>query len=471
MDNTNIAEFPYIEDTVVRADDVETAFFDSRPILVIGDIMIDDFLIGNVPRVAPDKPIPVLLASRTERKPGGAANVSVNLASLPANAKVSIIGVVGDDASGQALLGLLSQSGVETQDVQVIRHRPTSHNLSVVAQSNHILSRIDRENVSSISEADESSALRAIRQSIHKLQGIIISDYNKSFLSPLLLHEIIREARMANTMVAGERTNNSQYRGASVITPNVKELSTLTSMPVDGEANVDVAATELLRATEAKALVITRGESGVVVYGGGSRKGVISAPLIDDAVEDVSGAGDTFAAAFGLAYFNGFDPFQSAVVGTVAASLVVRKRSTGSVSFREVLEYLSAREKPHTPGFRGTAEKMVRLAACGYVRYLEEAKFLGGTLVLGLNSDGSIKRLKGCNRPILEHALRARVLSALACIDFVVVFEEDTLARLIDAIRLDILKFGGYVKLMSFVDGVSTTSILTSILDCNHAQS
>jgi len=486
---------------------------ESLSILVVGDLILDEFIMGDVSRVAPDIPIPVLNSVNTLKSPGGAANLAQNLASLGPKILVELLGTIGDDDAGSSLMRLLSELGIRVGDIQVITDRPTTHKWRVVAQMGHQLLRIDREATEHIPDHVQEALLTAVRRKLPHIQGIVCSDYNKGCLTPFLLQGIIREARLVNipVIIDPKWTDASRYAGASILTPNIAELEMLTMKPVRPQEALDAAAYMLLRETGADAILVTRGEAGVSIYARNGFHAAISAHLAEGNVCDVNGAGDTFAAAFSLAYCGGANLLQSAQIANIAAGLVVRKRGTATISRAELLHQLAPKspDSPSHPAFQGTEGKTVTLDSllpqldsarksgfkiiftngcfdllhAGHVQSLEAAKMLGGILVVGLNTDASVTRLKGKKRPVIVQARRARVLSALACVDFVVLFDDPTPIVLIAKIRPDVLVkgadyvgkevvgrelvegWGGRVELLPLLEGVSTTGILERAVD------
>ena len=506
-----MADSRYSAENCSEPQDLQECLPERLSIMVVGDLGLDEYVKGDVSRVAFDLPIPVLKTNETVQIPGGAANLAQNLASLGPGIQVHLLGVIGDDIAGDSLTGLLSQRGILTRDVQTIANRPTTHKLRAVAQMDHYLLRIDRESKKAISKDVEEAILTAIRAQIIHVQGVICSDYNRGCLTPSLLQAIINEARLAKipVIVDPKGFDHARYAGASVLKPNLQELQTLTLMSVDSDEEVDAAAMTLLHHTDAQALLLTRGEAGVNIYGRDGLINAIPAHQIDGKVCDVNGAGDTFVAAFALAYFSGANLLNSAKIGNAAAGLVVRKNGTATVSRGELLPQLSPRTLYKISAFRGTKQKIMSLDAllqelksvrslgskviftngcfdllhAGHVELLEGAKSLEGILVVGVNTDESIARLKGHKRPVIPQSQRVRILAGLACVDFVVLFHDLTPTRLIRAIRPHVLvkgadyashevvghelveSWGGSVTLLPLLEGVSTTRILSSIIE------
>jgi D-beta-D-heptose 7-phosphate kinase/D-beta-D-heptose 1-phosphate adenosyltransferase len=311
-------------------------------LLIIGDLILDEYLHGTITRTAADFPVPVLLAGSTHQTPGGAANLAQNCRGLGSSIAVHLLGVIGADEAGSSLLHLLRGKGVGVDDVQIVHGRPTTHKMRVVAQMDHRLLRIDRESKAAISAATEAAILGAVRKKIGEVQGIIFSDYNNGVLTPSLLEGVVREATARGLpMVLDPKGKDwNRYEGITVIKPNLNELHTLTNLPVDSEDAVHAAAIMLFRQVQCESLIVTRAEDGVNLY---TREGFqtnIPALPVDGSI-DVNGAGDTFTAAFALSYFNGASLEDAAKIANAAAGVVVCKTGTATASREEVAEKLS----------------------------------------------------------------------------------------------------------------------------------
>ncbi|HET6345438.1 MAG TPA: D-glycero-beta-D-manno-heptose-7-phosphate kinase, partial [Myxococcota bacterium] len=303
------------------------------PLLVAGDLMLDEYLRGAVSRISPEAPVPVLESAASEQALGGAANVASNLAAL--GAQVIGVGAVGDDAAGAALLGLLAQRGVAVGDIQVLARRPTTHKLRVVAQVQHVL-RIDREVRAPLPEDAAARALAAVEAHLPAVRGVLCSDYQKGFLTPTLVQGIIRAARRAGVpvLVDPKGLDYRCYAGATVLTPNAHELHLATGAPVDTPEGLQAAALAVLTRTEAEAVLVTCGKDGMVLFERGGA--VTRIPAEAREVYDVTGAGDTVIATLALAHCAGASLQAAARLANTAAGVVVGKLGTATVSRDEL---------------------------------------------------------------------------------------------------------------------------------------
>ncbi len=480
---------------------------DPYRLLVVGDLILDEYLRGAVTRISPEAPVPVVESATCEQALGGAANVALNL--LAQGGRSLVCGMVGRDSKGAELIALMQHRGLSTEAVVAVSGRPTTHKLRVVAQVQHML-RIDREMRDPLDAASASEAHGALHRSLRHLgaggpdglQGVIISDYQKGFLHAGNLTDIITMARRAGVpvLVDPKGKDYGRYRGAHVLTPNLHELHLATGMAVGSAAQIDTAAAALLRLTEAQALLVTCGKDGMVVYETGGHKTRISAQARE--VYDVTGAGDTVIATFALAHCNGASVVDAARLANVAAGIVVGKLGTATVSRDELLDACEAQAgggerklmsvsaaQALAKRLRARARRLVFTNGCfdllhaGHVGYLQAARAMGDALMVGLNTDRSVAGLKGPKRPLIPQQERAAVLAALACVDAVVLFDDPTPALLIQSVLPDVLvkgadycgkevigqaqveAAGGRVVLVPMVQGHSTTGLVQTILE------
>ncbi len=466
-------------------------------VVIVGDVMLDEYLRGSVRRISPEAPVPVLEAATSDLTLGGAANVAHNLATL--GAEVRLVGVVGSDAFADQLSGLCRARAVDASGLVRDPGRVTTHKLRVVAQGQHVL-RIDREQPASLSAGVEQALVERALAAMEGAHAVVLSDYLKGCLTEGLLRAVIDGARARGLPVLvdpkGERYE--RYRGADVLTPNVGELAMATGLPVDGEAQLLEAARRLRGLTGARTVLVTCGKEGMLLVGEGAPVRIAAEAR---EVYDVTGAGDTVIAAFALGLVRGLSDAAAARLANTAAGVVVGKLGTATVTLAE-LE--SRRLEAARPG----AGKVVELPAlldllaaaraqdkavvftngcfdlvhAGHVDYLEVARRQGDLLVVGLNTDASVKRLKGPTRPLVPGIERARVLAGLACVDYVVLFDEDTPQALIEAVRPDVLvkgadykpeqvvgadfvkSYGGRLELVPLTLGQSTSKLIERIL-------
>jgi len=464
--------------------------------LVVGDLMLDEYVWGAVDRVSPEAPVQIVDVKRKELRLGGAGNVINNLLTL--NGQVDVVSVVGDDDDGQFLLRRLAERGIQKHGVFSQPRRVTSRKTRIFASNQQIV-RIDQETRAEITAASEDRIIAHVRAAVSGLDVIYLSDYQKGVLTERVLKEVIAlgQAAKVPVLVDPKGDNYRKYRGASVLTPNRKEAQQASGITIVDEETLLAAGRKLLAELELDALVLTRSEEGMTVF---SATGEMHLPTVAREVYDVSGAGDTVLSLFGLGLAQKLPLEWSAGLANLGAGIVVAKVGTSTVNAQELLAAAGlqhADEKISSvpllqnilAGERQKNKQIIFTNGCfdllhvGHVKYLQAARKLGDLLVLGLNSDDSIRRLKGPNRPLIDQEERAHILAALNCIDYVVVFDEDTPLELITALRPDILvkggdytpegvvgrelveSYGGRVELINFVDGKSTTNIINKILE------
>ena len=467
-------------------------------VLVVGDLMLDEYIWGKVERISPEAPVQVVEVRRDDLRLGGAGNVINNLVAL--GAKVAVASVLGNDSDGRLLMQQLDLLGVDTAGIVLAEGRTTSRKTRVLASNQQIV-RIDRETRAEISSGQERQLANQVRAVLPACQVILISDYLKGVLSESLLQAIIACGRNAGVPVVVDPKGDDyrKYRGATVLTPNRKETQVASGVAIHDETSLCLAGRSLRTALDLEALVLTRSEEGMSLFFRDGREEHM--PTEAREVFDVSGAGDTVLSVIGLGLAAGLSLEDAARLSNVAAGIVVGKVGTSTVSPAEILAAVGRRHKDsdfkiHDSQVlarllderRARGEKVVFTNGCfdllhvGHVKYLQAARKLGDLLVLGLNSDASIRRLKGEKRPLIGQDERSHILAALDCIDYVVIFDEDTPLHLITTLKPDILvkggdytpagvvgkdlveSWGGRVELISFVDGKSTTSIIEKIL-------
>ncbi|MGB0360146.1 MAG: bifunctional D-glycero-beta-D-manno-heptose-7-phosphate kinase/D-glycero-beta-D-manno-heptose 1-phosphate adenylyltransferase HldE [Endozoicomonas sp.] len=464
--------------------------FDQARVLVIGDIMLDRYWHGSTSRISPEAPVPVVKVGQVEDCPGGAGNVALNIASLGAPAWV--IGATGEDEAANSLQSRLEATGIFCDFVR-IPGVPTITKLRVMSQHQQLI-RLDHEEVFKGLNPDiiESKAAALL----DNIGAVILSDYNKGTLQGC--QQLIRLARSKNipVLVDPKGTNFEQYRGATLITPNLKEFETVVGHCTTEQELVSKGQ-QLLKDLKLEALLITRSEHGMTLIRDNMPEIHYPARAIE--VFDVTGAGDTVISVLAAALSSGCEMPQAAGLANMAAGIVVGKLGTASISMpelrREVNRELGAERgavtleqlKTAVADARAHGEKIVLTNGCfdilhaGHVGYLEQARQQGDRLILALNGDDSITRLKGEGRPINPIERRMKVMAALESVDWVVSFNEDTPENLIRAIQPDILvkggdyslgevvgapivhEYGGEVKVLAFLENCSTTAIVEKI--------
>jgi len=468
-------------------------------VLVLGDLMLDRYLWGRVERISPEAPVPVVrLENETERL-GGAGNVAANLAGLGLDPV--LIAQVGADADGDALKRRLGEVGIDSGGLIVSAARPTIAKTRVIGGHQQML-RLDREQVGPLPDAERERLHRAALAACDRddLAAVLLSDYAKGVLDPELCQAVIRRARARGlpVLVDPKGRDWARYRGATSLTPNQHELATLTGVAAHDTAALLAAGEGTRAALGLDFLTLTRGEHGIALL---QPDAVQLIPAQAQAVFDVSGAGDTVIATLTAALVGGIAPAEACHLANVAAGIVVGQVGTAPIERDALLHALEVEEAI------GQADKIVRLDAlqrrvavwrargdtivftngcfdllhAGHVTYLEAARQLGQRLIVGLNTDRSVRALKGPQRPVIDEHDRARVLAALEAVDAVILFDEDTPLALIQALRPDVLvkgsdyredqvvggaevrAWGGRVELVQLVPGRSTSGIVARI--------
>ena len=470
-------------------------------ILVVGDLMIDEYLWGKTERISPEAPVQVVEISNHNRTPGGSGNVVTNL--IPYCQKVYVAGVIGKDQSGQWLCEDLAKKGA---DVETIINSPkhyTSLKSRVLAASQQII-RIDHEHKRSLEQDLEDELFNKISALLPKVKAVLISDYNKGLFGGNLSQRVIEAAKKANIPVVADPKgmDYKRYRGATAITPNMSELAQALGAEKIDQDNIVESGWVLAKNLDLEALLVTRSEEGLSLFNTKSSKHK-HIPTHARDVYDVTGAGDTVLALFGACLAIGEDFSTAARLANMAAGIVVAKVGAAHVKPAELANLVerewsdSASRKITTledfvsliPQIRMENKRIVFTNGCfdllhvGHIKYLQAARNQGDLLIVGLNSDVSIQRLKGENRPLISENDRAHILSALDCVDFVIIFGTDTPIELIEAIKPDMLakgadysretvvgyefveSYGGQVVLVDLIEGHSTSNLIDKIVD------
>ncbi len=484
--------------------------FERKRVLVVGDIMLDRFVYGHVSRISPEAPAPVIETSGPLDIVGGSGNVVRNIVSL--GAACEIIAVVGRDDAARTVRRHLEEIDVPTGGLIEVEGRVTTVKTRFVAylHNTHLL-RADTEEAKPVGKDVEDAIIATVESRVNAADAVILSDYAKGVLTPRVIAAAIAAARRAGKPVIIDPKGHdySRYRGATAVTPNAAELAQALGRPVvNDEAAVRAAAVALAGEVDCEAVLVKRGERGVLIV---SRDGqAASFDATARRVVDVSGAGDTAVSGFTLALVCGAGIRNAAHLANVAAGVVVGKKGTSQVTAAELRDLLLSR--PHFE----LREKVKGLAAIddcvrawrreglsvgftngcfdllhpGHVQLLCEARSHCDRLIVGLNSDSSVKRLKGATRPVQPEAARSIVLAGLAFVDAVILFADDTPIELIRRIRPDILvkgadyevdqvvghdivaSYGGKVVLVNLIPDSSTTRIIDRLkADAAHAAS
>ncbi len=466
--------------------------------LVVGDLMLDEYVWGKTERISPEAPVQVVEVQREDLRLGGAGNVINNLVAL--GCQVAVASVVGDDHDGRLLKEMLAEKRIDGDGIFPAPGRTTSRKTRILASNQQML-RIDRESRHPLDAGQGGALVDFVRRRIGEFQVILISDYLKGVLSEDVLRGVIEAARDRGVPVLVDPKGNDyrKYRGATLLTPNRKEAQSASGVTIGDEPSLAEAGRRLLETLDLDALVLTRSEEGMSLFFRDAE--AIHLPTEAREVFDVTGAGDTVLSVLGAGLACGFSLEDAAQLSNIAAGIVVGKVGTSTVSPEEILETVGRRHPDSDlkikarEVLRGILERarekgrrIVFTNGCfdllhaGHVQYLQKARRLGDLLVLGINSDQSVQRLKGPKRPLIGESERAHILAALDCIDYVCIFDEDTPLELIQAVRPHILvkggdyspegvvgkdlveSYGGRVEIIEFVAGKSTTNIIDKVL-------
>lgn len=468
---------------------------EKKNILIIGDVMLDVYYEGAVQRISPEAPVPVFLKHSERYAAGGAANVAVNLAA--AGQAVSVLAVIGMDDNGEKIKQVFKENEINA-DLVIRSKRDTIVKTRFLASNHQQVMRLDIEDTEKFSDEEVCFMLNKVKERIEEYDLVLLSDYLKGLLSREFTQEIVAIAGEAGVPVIADVKDPEaeKYKGVYLVKPNLNELKIMTGMPVETDAQIVRASETLRSACECEYVLTTCGAKGMVLVGKREKPYFIPAKGRD--VFDVTGAGDTAIAYLAACMANKFFMRDAVYIANCASGLQVAKVGTSTVSWSEVQTCLHNNTIDATHKMldddsirqfrkKYCGKKIVFTNGCfdilhvGHIRYLREAAKLGDILIVGLNSDASVKRLKGSDRPVNREQDRAEILCALEFVDYVAVFEEDTPYRLIEAIQPDILtkggdyeadevvgkdiveRRGGKLVLIPFVDGKSTSGMIRKI--------
>lgn len=471
--------------------------FNDCKILVIGDLMIDEYVWGEVDRISPEAPVQVVAVTGEDYTLGGAGNVINNLVTLDAN--VWAIGVIGNDTSGKLMLERLKDLNVDTSGVIAEPQRPSTIKTRVIAAHQHVL-RIDRETRKEIARQTFSKLAVAAEKLIPDAGAVLISDYGKGVITTAFLKKIIDCARKHQkpVIVDPKGFDYTKYSGASLVTPNKKEASQASGIEITDTAALHKAGEKILASTGIERMLVTLGKDGMILFEPDQKPYKIDTKARQ--VFDVSGAGDTVVALLGLALAAGATYKEAMALANTAAGLVVGKVGTATVSQDELDAALQ-------PSFDSAALKQIplagleRLAAdlkkkgqkivltngcfdllhAGHIALFRQAKSLGDVLIVAIDDDDSVRQIKGAGRPVIRAKERVKIIGALDVVDYVVVFPTDQLKWLIKTLQPDVLtkggnyqqetvygheiveQQGGRVALIPISDDISSTAIINQI--------
>ncbi len=474
-------------------------------VLLVGDLMIDKYLYGNVERLSPEAPVPVLHHEREELRLGGAGNVAACLAAL--GAKVRVVGVVGEDQAGRQVREMLAACGADASDVIGVADRPTCCKMRLVGYAQHKnpqqMIRIDFEDACAIASDAQEQLISRVESALAQTDVLAIEDYNKGLLTAELTQRLIAAAKQRNIPVIIDPANITDYRkyaGATAIKSNRIEAERATGLPVRKPEEYPQAAERLLQALDLEATIVTLDRQGsYLATRDGQRRWLKTR---ERQVTDGTGAGDMMLAMITMAHAAGATWEEAAALANVAGGLEVEKLGVVPIRPDEIVHELIAEGLEHVgklrdPGHllpelnrhRAAGKRVVFTNGCfdiihlGHVKYFQWAKRQGDLLVVGVNTDTGIQRLKGPKRPIIGQVDRLGVLEELESIDYLVTFDDDTPIELIKQIKPDVLvkgadyqkeqvvgwdvveSYGGQVALAPLIDGRSTSSVIQRILD------
>ncbi len=466
--------------------------FENAKVLVIGDVMLDRYWAGQTGRISPEAPVPVVKIDHSEDRPGGAANVALNIASLGGQAQLA--GIVGKDETEAALTKSLNAQSVKPKWLKV-EDKPTITKLRVLSRNQQLI-RLDFEDNFDASESDE--LLEQSKALLEDIDVVILSDYAKGAIQRPQEFISLAKSKGVKVLVDPKGSDFSKYQGASLLTPNLSEFEDVVGK-VESEADLQQKAQQLLKDFDIDSILITRSEKGMTLVT--LNEPEFHIPTVAREVYDVTGAGDTVISSLATCLAAGSDIRTACAIANTAAGIVVGKLGTSSVSRLELIEALALHHGESGLGVvtedqliitlkqaKSKGERIVMTNGCfdilhaGHVSYLKQARELGDRLIVAVNDDDSVKRLKGSDRPINPVDRRMAVLAGLSSVDWVVPFSEDTPQRIIAKLLPDslvkggdytieqiaggkeVMAAGGEVQILCFEDGVSTTKIIENIM-------
>lgn len=471
--------------------------FDNRRIMVIGDMMIDEYVWGGVERISPEAPVQVVSVEKEDYTLGGAGNVVNNLAAL--GAEVLPVGVIGDGGMGGLLIERFRKLGADTSGVIREPGRPTTRKTRIIASHQHVL-RIDRETKTEISERTLSKIRKFIERFVPGTDAVIISDYGKGLLTKPLLRAIVEiSGKHAKPVIADPKgLDFTKYSGVTLLTPNAKEAALASGIEIADEPSLNAAAKKIMGTADLENLLITRGKDGMALFRGGKKPCMIETEARQ--VFDVSGAGDTVVSVLGLAAASGLSLETGARLANTAAGIVVAKVGTATVAREELKSALRKSPDAVSPkhlrleeladlceDLRRKGKKTVLTNGCfdllhaGHIRLFSASRSLGDVLIAAIDNDNSVRRLKGPGRPVIREGERIAVLGALDSVDYITVFSHGGLNEILTNLRPDILtkggnytagevegkkiveSYGGKIAIIPVEEDISSTGIIDSI--------
>lgn len=477
--------------------DFDLSKFDKCRLLVVGDLMIDEYVWGDVDRISPEAPVQVVAVNNEDYTLGGSGNVVNNLVALGAG--VSVLGVVGTGSDGKQLLNKLSDLGSDTEGIIQESGRPTTKKTRIIAEHQQVL-RIDRETKKNISSETLASITALAEKIIPEVDVILISDYGKGLITRALITKLVNLARANGkiTIADPKGLDFSKYAGISLLTPNKKEAALACGVEIVNEKSLAAVGNVLLEKSGIEKLLITCGKDGMVFFEPGHKPFIISTKARE--VYDVSGAGDTVIAVLGLGIAAGLSFKDAVALANTAAGIVVGKVGTATVTRRELARALKKPSDSTVSKHRSIQElaelcrklhndrkRIVLTNGCfdllhvGHIKLFAASRRLGDVMIVALDNDDSVRRLKGANRPVISATERVGILSALDSVDYVVVFATNELEKVIKSIRPDVLtkgsnydseavqgreiveNYGGQVALIPITEEISSSQIINNI--------
>jgi len=430
-------------------------------VLVVGDLMIDHYLWGKTDRISPEAPVPVIDVQSESEHLGGAGNVVNNLIALGAD--VSVASAIGKDVNGKRLTHMLQSLGVHTDALIVEPDRKTTCKSRVIASHQQVV-RFDSETRQDITKESENNILAAIQKKLNDFDIILLSDYGKGVLSARLTRQVIQMARATGikVLVDPKGKDYSKYSGATLVTPNKKEASEATGIDIVDDESLQKAGFKLKKEFNLDMVMITLSEEGMAIFDDGFRR----FPTVAREVYDVTGAGDTVLSTLGFVLAAGGGIDEAARIANAAAAVVVSKLGSATCSWDEIIAYETTLHESTTEHrikspealemtvkrLKSEGKKIVFTNPCfdilnpGLVKYLEAAKSFGDVLIVGVNSDASVRRHKGESTPVNSEYDRAYLLAALDVVDFVTILDEDSFYELIKVVEPDVLVKGSDYK-------------------------
>jgi len=476
---------------------IDISKFDQCRLLVVGDLMLDEYLWGEVHRISPEAPVQVVAIQREDFALGGAGNVVNNVVAL--GGKVTAVGVIGTGRNGKLLLKIFKKLGVDTTGIVQESGRTTTQKTRIIAANQHVL-RIDRETQKDISLSSLEKITRFIEDKVPDIDVVLISDYGKGLITESMLSRVIASAKKHKKIIIVDPKglDFSKYSGVSILTPNKKEAALASGVEIFDESSLEKAARKILQNIDVDQLLITCGKDGMVLFERNKEPFRVKAESRQ--VFDVSGAGDTVLAVLGLAIASGASINSGVAVANTAAGIVVGKVGTATVSKQELVSALKSHDHGLPAKYKDFSElpslveelkkkgkRIVLTNGCfdllhaGHIMLFSASKQLGDILIVAIDDDESVKKLKGPGRPVLNANERGRILSALDAVDYVVVFSSHELKKLIEIIQPDVLtkgsnytskevfghelveKHGGRVELIPVTENISSSRIINNI--------